>query len=104
MLFAEGLPPAIIDLSLFWRPPAYASAIVVADALVWEGAGEDLLGSMAHIDDWEQFLLRALIFRAVTDELFRATTAGRRREDGDPYGRAAEIAYRCFLKKSTIVS
>ena len=103
VLFAEGLPPAIIDLSLFWRPPAYASAIVVADALVWEGAGEDLLESMAHIEDWEQFFLRALIFRAVTDELFRGQPPGRR-EDDDPYGPAVEIAYRCFLKKSTIAS
>ncbi len=103
VLFAERLPPAIIDLSLFWRPPAYASAIVVADALVWEGAGEDLLESVAHIEDWEQFLLRALIFRAVTDELFRGQPPGRR-EDDDPYGPAVEIAYRCFLKKSTMVS
>lgn len=103
VLFAEGLPPAIIDLSLFWRPPAYASAIVVADALVWEAAGEDVLASLAHIEDWEQFLLRALIFRAVTDELFRRQPPGRR-EDDDPYGPAAEIAYRCFLKKSTMVS
>ena len=59
VLFAEGFPPAIIDLSLYWRPPAYASAIVVADALVWEGAGEDLLETIAHVEAWEQFLLRA---------------------------------------------
>ena len=102
VLFAEGFPPAIIDLSLYWRPPAYASAIVVADALVWEGAGEELVEAIAHVEAWEQFLLRALIFRAVTDELFRGQPG--RREDDDPYGPAAEIAYRCFLKKSTMVS
>jgi uncharacterized protein (TIGR02569 family) len=28
VLFADGLPPAVIDLSPYWRPPAYASAIV----------------------------------------------------------------------------
>jgi uncharacterized protein (TIGR02569 family) len=91
VLFAAGLPPAIIDLSLFWRPPSYASAIVVADALVWEGAGVDLLESVAHIEDWEQFLLRALIFRAVTDELFREELPDRTAHE-DPYGPAVELA------------
>jgi len=36
VLFAEHLPPAIIDLSPYWRPTSFASAIVIADALVWE--------------------------------------------------------------------
>jgi uncharacterized protein (TIGR02569 family) len=39
VLFDRSLPPAIIYLSPYWRPTSYASAIVVADALVWEGAG-----------------------------------------------------------------
>ena len=29
VLFAEGLPPAVIDLSPYWRPAEYADAIVV---------------------------------------------------------------------------
>jgi len=40
VLFAEDAPPAVIDLAPYWRPPAFASAIVVTDALVWEGADE----------------------------------------------------------------
>ena len=43
ILFDDALAPAVIDVSLYWRPPAFASAIVVADALVWEGADETLL-------------------------------------------------------------
>src|SRR6185436_2377924 len=42
VLFDERLPSAVIDFSPYWRPTAYASAIVVADALVREGAGEDV--------------------------------------------------------------
>ena len=38
VLFHAELPPAIIDFAACWRPVAFASAIVVADALVWEGA------------------------------------------------------------------
>ena len=48
ILFDDALPPAVIDVSLYWRPPSFASAIVVADALVWEGADETLLAAVAH--------------------------------------------------------
>ncbi len=65
ILFDDALAPAVIDVSLCWRPPAFASAIVVADALVWEGADETLLAAVAHLDRFEQFLARALIYRIV---------------------------------------
>jgi uncharacterized protein (TIGR02569 family) len=65
VLFADGLPPAVIDLSLYWRPTPFATAIVVADALVWEGADESLVESVADVDDFDQMLARALIYRLV---------------------------------------
>ena len=67
VLFDDQLPPAVIDFSPYWRPAAFASAIVVADALVWEDADESILDAVAHIEDFGQLLLRALIYRAVTD-------------------------------------
>jgi uncharacterized protein (TIGR02569 family) len=97
VLFADGLPPAIIDFSPFWRPTAYASAIVVADALVWEGADETILDAVAHIERFEQFLLRALIMRAVVDWLFREDELIRP-GDADPYLPAVELA--CQLADS----
>jgi uncharacterized protein (TIGR02569 family) len=65
VLFADGLPPAVIDLSLYWRPTAFATAIVVADALVWEGADETLVDSVADVHDFDQLLARALLYRLV---------------------------------------
>jgi uncharacterized protein (TIGR02569 family) len=41
VLFADPLPPAVIDLAVYWRPAVYAHAVVVADALAWEGATPD---------------------------------------------------------------
>ena len=38
LLFAEGEPPAVLDLVPFWRPPQWAAAVVVIDALAWGGA------------------------------------------------------------------
>lgn len=93
VLFADPLPPAIIDLAPYWRPPAYASAIVVGDALVWEGADESLLDAVDHIEQFPQFLLRALIYRAVTDRLFREREPIRP-DHADPFLPAVELACR----------
>jgi len=67
VLFDPGLPPGIIDFSPYWRPRAFAVAIVVADALVAEGADESLLEATTQVDDFGQYLVRALIFRLVSD-------------------------------------
>ena len=83
VLFDDALPPAIIDFSPYWRPTAFASAVVVGDALVWEGADESLLGAVDHVADFPQFLLRALIYRAVVDALFRAGETHRPDEDDE---------------------
>jgi hypothetical protein len=63
------MAPAIIDFSPYWRPACYASAIVVADALLWEGADKQILDHVRHVDDFGQYLLRALIFRLVSEWL-----------------------------------
>jgi uncharacterized protein (TIGR02569 family) len=69
VLFHPDLPPAIIDLSPYWRPPAFASAIVAVDALIWEGAGRDVLSIVEGHPDASQHLLRAAVFRIVMDHL-----------------------------------
>src|SRR4051794_22250431 len=94
VLFDDRLPPAVIDLAPYWRPPAFASAIVVADALVWEGADEGIVdAASAHIVDFDQYLLRALIYRAVADRLFRMDEAIRP-DDADPYLPVVDLACR----------
>lgn len=64
VLFADGLPPLVIDLSPYWRPPGYAHAIVVTDALLHEGACE---ADVAHLVIEPQLLLRALVLRTLSD-------------------------------------
>ena len=92
VLFAAGFPPAVIDFSPYWRPPGVASAIVVGDALVWEGADDSLLSAVAHVPDFPQLLLRALIYRAVVDALFRQDEL--RPDDDDCFLSAVELACR----------
>jgi uncharacterized protein (TIGR02569 family) len=93
VLFAEELAPAIIDLSPYWRPTAFASAVVIADALIWEGADQTVLSAVEHINEFAQFLLRALIYRAVTDRLFREYEP-LRPDSADSYLAAVDLACR----------
>ena len=93
VLFAPALPPAVIDFSPYWRPTAFASAVVVGDALAWEGADENLLGAVEDIADFPQFLLRALIYRIVVDALFRPGEPDRP-DDDDCFLAPVELACR----------
>ncbi|XVV16773.1 TIGR02569 family protein [Actinoplanes sp. CA-131856] len=71
VLFAAGLPPAIIDWAVYWRPRSWASAVAVADALCRHDAPPALLTGRSDLPQWGQMLIRALIYRIVThDENF----------------------------------
>jgi len=92
VLFDDQLPPAIIDFSPYWRPAAYASAIVVADALVWEGADARILDAVTHIDNFGQYLIRALIFRAVTDWILAKDAPAASGAGYGPWAPAVDLA------------
>jgi uncharacterized protein (TIGR02569 family) len=66
VLFAEGLPPAIIDWPAYWRPPAWAAAVAVTDAMVWHEAPPAVLDRWSHLPEWGQMLVRALLYRLAT--------------------------------------
>jgi uncharacterized protein (TIGR02569 family) len=90
VLFAPALPPAVIDFAPCFRPRGFGAAVVVADALSWEGADASLLDAV-DVPELPQLLLRALVYRIVTDRLFRL---GRPPEPdtADPFLPAVEIA------------
>jgi uncharacterized protein (TIGR02569 family) len=76
VLFAPGEPPAIIDLSPYWRPVAYAEAIAVADGLLWYGERREGLELVAEDHSFPQMLARAVIFRLVSGGLLHRTDEG----------------------------
>jgi uncharacterized protein (TIGR02569 family) len=88
VMFAEGLPPAIIDWPLYFRPPLWASAVVVVDALTWHQGPADLLERDSP--GWDQLLVRALMFRIGTNEGFRRG-GGEVREEADSYRSTVEL-------------
>lgn len=63
VLFDTDGVPALIDLVPAWRPAEWAAAVVAVDALAWGGADEHLLERWAHLAEWPQMLLRAVLHR-----------------------------------------
>jgi len=68
ILFYEGLPPAVIDFSVYWRPADYAKAIIAVDSIVWEGAPVSLLNYLEDSHQMNQLLIRAVMWRIKTIE------------------------------------
>jgi uncharacterized protein (TIGR02569 family) len=83
VLFDERGVPAMVDLVPCWRPAEWAAAVIVVDALAWGGADEGLAQRWAHLHEWPQALLRALLHRlalhAQHPEGSRRTLAGLQR-------------------------
>jgi uncharacterized protein (TIGR02569 family) len=69
VLFDPVERPAVIDLSLYWRPVEYSVAIIAIDAVCFEGAPLALLHTISATSEFSQYLVRALLFRIVTDAL-----------------------------------
>lgn len=69
LLWHEDLPPAIIDLSPYWRPGGLGVAQLVTDATLWHGAGLELAEDFLRVEPelGRQLVLRALIFRFAVD-------------------------------------
>ena len=60
---------------------------------MWEGADESVLDAVSDVGDFPQYLLRALVYRGVTDRLFRHDEP-LRPDDADPYLQPVELACR----------
>lgn len=63
VLFAGSAAPAIVDITPYWRPAAFAAAVVVVDAVSWGGAGTDLAEGCLQRAEFGEMLRRALLFR-----------------------------------------
>jgi hypothetical protein len=76
ILFHPGLPPCLIDFSPAYGSPTYADAILVADAVAWEGAPLSLVEQLPFDENARQHLLRAVAFRLMTAALFAPGDVG----------------------------
>ncbi len=63
VLIAEGRAPGVIDWPPYFRPAGLANAIAVTDAVTFRDAPLDLLDEWSSGEDWDQLLIRALLYR-----------------------------------------
>lgn len=68
VLFSEGLAPAVIDFTPYWRPAVFALAIVAVDAVCWHGATGQLFDGVADTSDPVGVVARAGLYRLVTSD------------------------------------
>jgi uncharacterized protein (TIGR02569 family) len=70
-LFQDGLDPCIIDFSPAYGSVEYGEAILVADAIAWEDAPQEIVDLISNDEHYRQNLLRAINFRVIVAALFR---------------------------------
>lgn len=74
VLFSDAEPPAVTDFVPYWRPAEWAAAVAVVDALAWGGADAGITQRWAHLPEWPQMLLRALLFRLAVHAMHPEST------------------------------
>jgi hypothetical protein len=70
VLLADGHAPAVIDWPPYFRPVATANAVAITDAVTFREAPLSLLDEWETGQDWNQALIRALIYRLGPTGLF----------------------------------
>lgn len=74
-LFSGSRPPAVVDIVPVARPAGYSAALVVVDGLLADAVDEGIVARWAHLPDWEQLLLRALLYRVYAHALLPEPSA-----------------------------
>jgi hypothetical protein len=63
VMLVDGYVPAVIDWPPYFRPAGMANAIAATDAVTFRGAPLSLLDEWSSGEDWNQLLMRALLYR-----------------------------------------
>ncbi len=63
VMLVDGHVPVVIDWPPYFRPAGMANAIAATDAVTFRGAPLSLLDEWSSGKDWNQLLVRALLYR-----------------------------------------
>lgn len=66
ILFHDTQPPAVLDMTPYFRPADYPIADMLIGAMANDGVDMSILNLGRGIKDFDQLLLRALVFRTCT--------------------------------------
>ncbi|GJJ15727.1 hypothetical protein Clacol_010005 [Clathrus columnatus] len=82
-----SIPPGVIDISPYFRPPSFSTAIIIVDALACENAPVKWALTYLQNNQQVEVFARALIFRIVSDYLLGVAGVGA----GDDYTCPMEV-------------
>lgn len=63
MIFDDASDPIITDIVPAWRPLAWSVALLTVDSTAWSGAPDAIFDRWAHLEDFEELLVRAVLYR-----------------------------------------
>jgi hypothetical protein len=63
VMLTDGHGPVVIDWPPYYRPAGLANAIAATDAVTFRGAPLSLLDEWSSGEEWNQLLVRALLYR-----------------------------------------
>jgi uncharacterized protein (TIGR02569 family) len=72
VLVASGRVPAVIDWPPYFRPVGFADAVTITDAATFHDAPLALLDEWGTGEEWNQLLIRALLYRLGPTGIFAA--------------------------------
>ncbi|HVW40763.1 MAG TPA: TIGR02569 family protein [Amycolatopsis sp.] len=75
VLFDGSSPPGIVDFEPYFRPAEWGAAVAAVDAVAWGGTDIEFLRRWSHLPEWPQLLLRAVLFRLLSNSLNPRGTA-----------------------------
>jgi len=62
-IFDAYADPVVVDMVPAWRPAPWSVALLVVDAVAWANAEDELIDRWSHLPEFNQLLLRAVIYR-----------------------------------------
>src|SRR3989339_432644 len=66
ILFSDPLPPAVLDMTPYFRPANYPIADMLLGAVANDNKDISIINLGKNIEEFDQLLLRALVFRTCT--------------------------------------
>ena len=64
VLFAGDAPPAVIDITPYWRPVGWAVGVIAVDALAWGEAPIEIMTEWRRWRDWPELLAAGVALSA----------------------------------------
>ncbi|HIW96203.1 MAG TPA: TIGR02569 family protein [Candidatus Corynebacterium gallistercoris] len=74
IIFDGAADPIITDFVPAWHPAGWSAAVLIVDTMAWGNAPDALLDRWAHIPDFLQLVLRAVLYRLFVHVMLPSST------------------------------